>query len=58
MLQSIDEDFHSQVIASLKWLACSVEPLTIGLLAEIFVLPSSLDDGFEETAPCFLQKMC
>lgn len=53
MLQSIDEDFRSQVIASLKWLACSVEPLNIGMLAEIFVLPSRYDGGFENISPLF-----
>ncbi|KAK1246570.1 hypothetical protein MKX08_000372 [Trichoderma sp. CBMAI-0020] len=53
MLHGIDEDFQSQVIASLKWLACSAEPLTIGLLAEIFVLPSSPNNGFEEISSLF-----
>ncbi|GFP56049.1 putative ankyrin repeat protein L93 [Trichoderma asperellum] len=53
MLQNIDEAFKPPVIASLKWLACSIEPLEIGLLAEIFVLPSTPDDGFEEISPLF-----
>jgi hypothetical protein len=53
MLQSIDRDFQPQVIASLKWLACSIEPLEIGTLAEIFVLPSTPDDGFENVSPLF-----
>ncbi|UKZ91840.1 uncharacterized protein TrAFT101_006810 [Trichoderma asperellum] len=53
MLQNIDEAFKPPVIASLKWLACSIEPLKIGLLAEIFVLPSTPNDGFEEISPLF-----
>jgi ankyrin repeat protein len=53
MLQSIDASVQSQVIASLKWLACSMYPLRIGLLAQIFVLPSTPDDGFEKSSPLF-----
>ncbi|KAL6907175.1 ankyrin repeat-containing domain protein [Trichoderma evansii] len=53
MLQSIDEDFQPQVIASLKWLAFAIEPLEIGLLAEIFVLPPTPDEGFERISPLF-----
>lgn len=53
MLQSIDEDFQPQVIASLKWLACSTRPLTISMFAEVFVLPSTPDDGFEDITQLF-----
>ncbi|PNP49005.1 hypothetical protein THARTR1_10256 [Trichoderma harzianum] len=57
ILWSIDEDFQPQVIASLKWLAFSVVPLEIDQLAEIFMLPSKSDDGFDSMPRLFLPRM-
>ncbi|EHK19712.1 uncharacterized protein TRIVIDRAFT_123575, partial [Trichoderma virens Gv29-8] len=53
MLLSIDADFQPQVIASLKWLAFSVEPLEVDQLAEIFVLPSTIESGFDRMSYLF-----
>ncbi|PKK52255.1 hypothetical protein CI102_2334, partial [Trichoderma harzianum] len=53
MLLSIDANFQPQVKASLKWLAFSLEPLNLGQLAEIFMLPSKSDDGFESMSRLF-----
>lgn len=53
MLLSIDANFQPQVIASLKWLAFSISPLSIGQLAEIFALPSTSDDGFDKMSRLF-----
>lgn len=53
MLQRIHANFHPQVIASLKWLAFSILPLTIDQLAEIFVLPSTFSDGFDKMSRLF-----
>ncbi|QYT03170.1 hypothetical protein H0G86_010139 [Trichoderma simmonsii] len=53
MLLSIDAKFRPQVIASLKWLAFSIGPLNLDQLAEIFMLPSKSDDGFDSMSRLF-----
>ncbi|KAL6823215.1 ankyrin repeat-containing domain protein [Trichoderma camerunense] len=53
MLLSIDTNFQPQVIASLKWLAFSIGPLNLDQLAEIFMLPSKSDDGFDNMSRLF-----
>ncbi|KAL7904284.1 ankyrin repeat-containing domain protein [Trichoderma velutinum] len=53
MLQCIDANFQPQVIASLKWLTFSIWPLAIDELAEIFVLPSTSNDGFDKMSRLF-----
>lgn len=53
ILLSIDANFQPQVIASLKWLAFSIGPLNLDQLAEIFMLPSKSDDGFDSMSRLF-----
>ncbi|KAL5085108.1 hypothetical protein Trisim1_010896 [Trichoderma cf. simile WF8] len=53
MLLSIDANFRPQVIASLKWLAFSIGLLNLDQLAEIFMLPSISDDGFDSMSRLF-----
>jgi len=56
ILQNVNRKFQNQVASSLKWLAFSLRPLTLGELSEIFILDRERTVPFDEDNRLFRPK--